>query len=63
MWTGKLVHALSMTFAATLHFEMNPVYGEIENDIAYFLYLLLCRTYQYVIDFFNMMSLLYLFYC
>lgn len=63
MWALKLIHALSMTFVATLHFEFNhPENDHIESEGMYFAYLLLVRTYCYVIDFLNMVSLLYLFY-
>jgi len=64
MWTTKLIQILS---SITL-FPLQLIYNhrtedKLGSDSINFFYLLLVRTFAYLVDFLNMMSLLYLFYC
>ena len=64
MWAGKLIHTLSTIILIPLEVSYNPYPAErIDYPVINYLFLLMVRTFQYIIDFLNMMSLLYLFYC
>ena len=56
MWFLKLIHALALVFLVTLRRL------KIEDPNIKYLNFVLIRTYSYIVDFLNMITLLYLFY-
>ena len=56
MWLMKLIHAIAMVYLVPLRrFKM-------EDDNIKFIYFVFIRTYSYIVDILNMITLLYLFY-
>ena len=63
MWIAKLIHALTLGIVISLQLTLNTDRQHLLSPGLNFAYLFLGRTFCYVVDFLNMCTLLYLFYC
>jgi len=63
MWITKLIHALALGIVVSLENILNTDRQNLYSPGLYFARLFLGRTFSYVVDFLNMCTLLYLFYC
>jgi hypothetical protein len=63
MWCTKLIHALAQGIVVSLQLTLNTDRQNLYSPGLNFAYLFLIRTFAYVVDFLNMCTLLYLFYC
>jgi hypothetical protein len=63
LWSTKLIHALAQGIVVSLELTLNTDRYHLYSPGLNFAYLFLIRTFAYVIDFLNMCTLLYLFYC
>jgi hypothetical protein len=63
MWSTKLIHALAQGIVVSLQLILNTDRQHLYSPGLNFAYLFLIRTFAYVVDFLNMCTLLYLFYC
>ena len=63
MWTAKLLHALGQGILISLACIINQDRNNLKNPTIQNMYLFTIKTYTYVVDFLNMVALLYLFYC
>jgi len=62
IWALKFLHAFSLAFMLSAQLIINPDRNNPRSpgfDMAY----LITRPYGYIVDFLNMVTLLYLFYC
>jgi hypothetical protein len=63
MWSTKLIHALAQGIVVSLQLILNTDRQNLYSHGLNFAYLFLIRTFAYVVDFLNMCTLIYLFYC
>jgi hypothetical protein len=63
MWIAKLIHALTLSIVISLQLTLNTDRQNLFSPGLNFAYLFMGRTFCYVVDFLNMCTLLYLFYC
>jgi hypothetical protein len=63
MWITKLIHALALAILFSLQMILNTDWQNLYSPGLNFAYLFLARTFAYMVDFLNMCTLLYLFYC
>jgi hypothetical protein len=61
-WLLKFLHAMALIFVVALR-RFSLMYEKEPSQFIATLYLISLRTYGYVVDFLNMMALLYLFKC
>jgi len=61
-WLFKFIHALAMVFVVALR-RFSLLYEKEPSQFIAALYLISVRTYGYIVDFLNMMALVYLFKC